>query len=358
MRRYDIVFGILLILSIIDFALAAPVLVREKLQAHVDVAQIPKDAITVFGKRGNEELERLLAEFFDATGKSVDSQDAHTPSSSAPPGPDHGSMDNVKAPAPNLASPPAHPDPLTEPLNPSPIPYSMPVVQGDPLSESESDYEWLFDSNGEPLVPLPSPTSTEFGSDHETNWERVPKPNPNSNPGPSTQAGPDPDFDWDHWMDLEDLPPPKWPKIASEEVGQVHENQVDNMPLSNPPWRDMDFDWNHWMTLEDQPPLKRPKLASSKELGQAYWHEDQVVQVQQQPNPGTTNPGLPTEPGHGVVTAPSPNTGSPKELDDDEDAQAAAIYAAKGKAKETRRRASIPGTARDVVNAVQTRGRL
>ncbi|KAN0123263.1 hypothetical protein V8E52_003216 [Russula decolorans] len=60
MRRYDIVSGILLILSIIDFALAAPVLVQEKRQASVDVVHIPKDVITVLGKRGSEEVEKLM----------------------------------------------------------------------------------------------------------------------------------------------------------------------------------------------------------------------------------------------------------------------------------------------------------
>jgi hypothetical protein len=51
MRRYDIVSGIILILSIIDFALAAPVLMKEKRQERVDVVHIPIDVITVLGKR-------------------------------------------------------------------------------------------------------------------------------------------------------------------------------------------------------------------------------------------------------------------------------------------------------------------
>ncbi len=54
MRRYYIVSGILLILPIIDFALAAPVLVQEECQAYVDVVHIPKDVITVLEKRGAE----------------------------------------------------------------------------------------------------------------------------------------------------------------------------------------------------------------------------------------------------------------------------------------------------------------
>ena len=51
MRRYDIVFGIILILYIIDFALAAPVLVQEKRQAYVDVVHTPKGARTASRKR-------------------------------------------------------------------------------------------------------------------------------------------------------------------------------------------------------------------------------------------------------------------------------------------------------------------
>jgi hypothetical protein len=51
MRQYDIVSGIILILSIIDFALAAPVLMKEKRQERVDVVHIPIDVITVLGKR-------------------------------------------------------------------------------------------------------------------------------------------------------------------------------------------------------------------------------------------------------------------------------------------------------------------
>jgi hypothetical protein len=60
MRRYDVVSGIIFILFIIDSALASPVLVQEKRQTYADVLHVPKDVITVLGKRGNEELEKLL----------------------------------------------------------------------------------------------------------------------------------------------------------------------------------------------------------------------------------------------------------------------------------------------------------
>jgi hypothetical protein len=59
------VTGILLILSIIDFALTAPVLAHEKRQARVEVVHIPKDVTTVLGKRWGEVLEKLGEEYFE-----------------------------------------------------------------------------------------------------------------------------------------------------------------------------------------------------------------------------------------------------------------------------------------------------
>ena len=61
MRRYHVVSGILLVLPIINFAVAAPALLPEKRQAGVDVAHIPEDAVTMLGKRvGTEEFDKLF----------------------------------------------------------------------------------------------------------------------------------------------------------------------------------------------------------------------------------------------------------------------------------------------------------
>jgi hypothetical protein len=103
MRRYDIVLGILLILSIIDFALPAPVLVQEKRQARVDVVHIPRDVITVLWKRGEEELAQLMEEYFKQL-KSVHPQAAHASSSSVPLGPGHYLTNEEQALALNPAS--------------------------------------------------------------------------------------------------------------------------------------------------------------------------------------------------------------------------------------------------------------
>jgi len=98
MRQYHMVSGILLILSIIDSALAAPLLVQEKRQTCVDAVMlnIPKDVITVLAKRGEEEDIAMLAEkYMKKLAKSSAS------SSSAPPRPDLWSIDIPQAPPAN-----------------------------------------------------------------------------------------------------------------------------------------------------------------------------------------------------------------------------------------------------------------
>jgi hypothetical protein len=115
MRLCYIVFGILIILSIIDFAVAAPVPVREKLkpQARVDVVHIPGDAMTVLGKRAGD-LDELFAELFgagDSAGlenfaKPVESSATRPSSSSQPSGPAGGSTDVEKL------LPPIHEEPV------------------------------------------------------------------------------------------------------------------------------------------------------------------------------------------------------------------------------------------------------
>jgi hypothetical protein len=288
MRRSDIVFGIILVLSISDFTLGAPVLEQEKRKASVDVVHIPREVITVLGKRGSEEMEmemeKLMKELSGTWETPVESSGAHVPSSSAPPVSDHGSMNDVKAPAPNPASSPANPDAMVEPLNPSPISYAMPAVQGDALSESESDYEWLFGDDGEPIVPIASPTSSEFGPDHEPTGEHAPQPKPKLWPS----AGTDPNFDWEYWANAPS-PPRKRPALPKG-VGQASESQVEYMHMQQPnlePSADSDFDLTYWKNLANQPPLKKPKLASLNVLGQA--HDDQEVDSQH------LNPGPPTD---------------------------------------------------------------
>jgi len=97
MRQYDLVSHIFLILSIINFALAAPVLVQEKHQTCHDVLYNPEDATTVLGKRGSDDVE--LADFLDNWLTKPESS-----SGSAPSNPDHGAANVIDGSPPNPAT--------------------------------------------------------------------------------------------------------------------------------------------------------------------------------------------------------------------------------------------------------------
>jgi len=121
-----------------------------------------------------------------------------------------------------------------------------------------------------------------------------------------------------------------------------------NSGLSIHPLADPNFDWNYWANAEDPPP--RP--VALKEVGQASGYapspplaepEHQVVS----PSSQLSSLGLPKEPEDHVVPGPDHQSLS---ADSQWDDRQAAIYAAKGKAKVTRR---ISGTAGDVGNAAQ-----
>ncbi|KAF8491685.1 hypothetical protein F5888DRAFT_1892057 [Russula emetica] len=290
MRRYDIVTGILLIISTIDFkfALAAPLSVQEKRQGFVDVAHIAlKDVIAALGKRGDEELGELGEEYLKTWGNPVESSGTHASSSSAPSGPDHGSTNVVEAPAPNPASSIANPDSLMEPSSCSSSTSSM-HARGNCIANfiavlEDPAYQGFDMSNihGRPL--LQESLLNPF----------VPPPNPK--PWPVA----DPDFDWMHWMNADDPPP-----------AEAHWYQVDPM---NPPSTS-----GH----APGPPPTEP--------------ENEVV------TPPSLDLGSPKEPegevGHGPP--PSPELTDPEHQSSSTDSQPvdlqAAIYAAKGKAKESR----------------------
>ena len=232
MRRYDIVSGILLILSIIDFALPAPVLVQEKRQERVDVVHIPKDVITVLGKRWEEDLEKLGEEYLKTGGKPVES------SSSAPLGPDHGSTNIAQLPAPSPASPTANPDPSMKPLSCSSSTSSRQGLWargncfGVPWADVKASLVNSWSHKGDYLLigPLSTPSLTGPSMNHELTWAEAVQRKPNLNSRPSIDPSADPDFDWEYWMNAED-PPPTRPALPKE-FGQAHKYQVDP---ENPP---------------------------------------------------------------------------------------------------------------------------
>jgi hypothetical protein len=327
MRRCDIVSGILLILSIIDFALAAPVLAQEKRQASVNMVHIPND---VLDKRWEEDLEKLGEEYFKTGGKPVESSATLASSSSAPSGPDYGSTNVVQPLAPNSASSTANPDPLTDPSSCSPSTSSKqgPWARGNCFMKSleylssafNDDYGpglYLHGDGGLHNSLLYDPAASGYNSARVHGWTEAhaPQPNPNLNPDPNLLIHPsaDPNFDWKYWMNAED-PPPQG-SVPPKEFGQAHVYQVDH---ANPP------------STSGHAPGPSPTMPEPK-------HEVET-------------PPSPKGPEEEVVPGPetSPDLDHQSSSTDSQpvDLQAA-IYAAKGKAKESRR---ISGTARDVGN--------
>jgi hypothetical protein len=307
MRRYDIISGVLLILSIIDFALAAPVLVQEKRRAGIDVAHIPKDVITVLGKRMDEGDLGKLVENFKALGKQIESSDAHAPTSSVPPGPDHGSTGVVQAPTPNLESSTANPGLMMEPPSPG-------------SSESGSDHEWeskVFPSS--PITPVPDSSA----------WANI-HPNAGSDeslmviyPG-SSESGSDSDHEWEA-------------KVFSPNDDRL----------------DPSLAWHYYQGHVQQPNLGIPSSsgASSSRLTSTLdpVPDRNLISAQSPPDPP---PSTGSDMGHGADSPPlypdpqsSSASSQPVDPADPADLEAAALYAKKGKAKQLRR---VPGTARDV----------
>jgi hypothetical protein len=180
MRRYDIVFGILLTLSITDFALAAPVLVQEH-QAQVDGVPIPEDVMTVSRKRAYDDMLKMMEEgYLKADGKPMESSDTHaSASSSAPPGPDdHGSTNVAQAPP---ASTP--PEPLTswDPNNmlEPPATSEAPLMGWDPNNMPDWD----------PSISVPPWTDDNaVGHGSDEGWIPVHLPKIEPKPKPDTET--------------------------------------------------------------------------------------------------------------------------------------------------------------------------
>ena len=107
MRLYYTVFEILLILRIIDFAVAVPVLVQVKSQAGVEAVHKPEDAMTMFEKRAGKEVDDLFLQIFGEGHSSPTAEEL--PALSPPPA--DGSMDVNQ----QLPSIPEEPSPVSGP---------------------------------------------------------------------------------------------------------------------------------------------------------------------------------------------------------------------------------------------------
>jgi hypothetical protein len=307
MRRYSIVSGILLILPIIDFALAAPVLVQEKRQAGVDVLHTPEDTITMLGKRGDELNELWLKLLNEDHFAKPEESSATRPSSGSPPsGPADGWVDVEE-------------QPLSDPGGWSPV--SSPVhTPSSPGSLTESVYE------NAPLGPSSPALSTMSDADHKLVGAHAPP-----NPGLSTES--------DHELTGVHAPlsSPVFPSWFLTDHGSMGHGP-------------QEFDPDHRLVVEEQP--SRPASPTEFDAG----HEYQVVHPPP-PSPGSASP---TEPDYEMVDGRSvPLSSQVSSTNPDrrsmgadsrlENLQAVSDSdALRGNAKKSRR---ISGTARDVLNS-------
>ena len=360
MRRYNVVSGVLFVLPIINFALAAPALVQEKRHAFVDVVHKLDDAeIIVLGKRVEDPLDLMWNKYFEKMwGKPEVSSATHAPSSSAPSTPGHGSTNVIEEPAPNSASTAANPGhALVEQTSPSSVVSPMPEWEGIVPAGPDDQLHG----------PPPTPSSSNIGSDNEITEiteTHSPQSNPKLNPSPAANS--DSDFDWEHWQNKVDTPP-RPPTPAKPVNWKYWINPLNFMsPLSPETTLSTLKPSTKWNT--------KPSSSSSSSSGWKSFLKKLKNPLAKPSKSGQLDPG-PSNPGSSSTKfaprMPSPKAGpptirSPKipppniatQLSSADlpgaDSQAldpqADAYASKGDAKTLRR---ISGASRDVENAAQ-----
>lgn len=245
--RHNIVTGILLILSITNFVLAAPLLAQKKRQTHVYLPNIRKRVTTVLGKRWEEDLAMLGEDYFKMPGKSVDSSGTHSSSGLVPPGPDHESTNVVQPPTPNPASSTMDPSCLPSSSSMQGLssrgnlfvkclglmeeigPYRGAIGGGDMMFYAPQYAPPEYGQFGQPYTlsatknPLIHPQADPFDSYYH--WSNVKDPPPSATRNPLIHPEADPTFDWHHWLNVKDLPPSSTPTRPTQqkklEIGEA-----------------------------------------------------------------------------------------------------------------------------------------
>ena len=173
------VYGILLIVPIVDFAFAAPVLAQVKRQACDDIVDMATYPIIILGKRvGDSEIEgegiQLIENYIPVMKQKKLSAAAHASSSSAPSEPGLVETDAMHVPASNPEEPPhlltgVH-APLTGSVNPA---YFHP---DNKLLGAHTDTPTMPTDLGSDHMSVEEPPSPTKGSSTQSNFEMVHKP--------------------------------------------------------------------------------------------------------------------------------------------------------------------------------------
>lgn len=209
MRRYYMVSGILLILSTVDFAVAAPALVREKSQTGVDVIQIPEGMTTMLGKRVDElPVSELWLKYLSGEDDVAKPEESSASSSLSPSVPADG--------FPNINQPPL----LEKPL---PGPVSSPVhAAPSPAPLTESGYDPM-DVDPPPGPAMGRASSTIYSADHQLMAAHA-------------RPIPEPSAVFDEEM-LDVLPPPSGPALPTafnHEMVDVRPSRRPSRPVLSP----------------------------------------------------------------------------------------------------------------------------
>ena len=217
--------------------------------------------------------------------------------SPVPTGPNHGSTNVVQAPAPDPASLTAKPIPLIELSDFESSPIASPA-------RSDSKYKWLFEPQAGQMIDFLQPSRNK-------------RPWIESDPKPKPKLGVIPNF-WTAYVNR-----PRLESTSPKEIDQISEYQAGAGDVQEP-------EPELWI------------IDSGFDLD--YFHVPaRVVHLP------STSAGLPTRPEHMVT--PSESTPNPAQPMDPQ----ADIYAAQGKAKESRR---ISGTTRNVGNPARWESQL
>ena len=321
MRQYNIIFEILLILPFFDFTLAAPIPAQGRCQTCIDPVHIPRDVIPVLKERGgDDELEKVVQQFEKWT-----IEDPHASSSSAPSGPEHGSMNHGQQPA--QSTPTANPDPFVEPSSPSSTASS---TDSSTLTASGSDAEFwnpLLNTGdpgyqGDIVLPadLGLPLQEDMAADGH-HVDDVQQPNPGQSPQENGV------LDGHHVdNDLQQPNPGQW--LQENGVANVHRVGPSSLPFllysptpsyyehfhqlasANPNaalgggyWRNLDEHFHFW--VDDD--MRNVRLLSPQESAGVLngYHADDL----QQPNPGQWLQENGVSNGHHVDDVQQPNPG-------------------------------------------------
>lgn len=227
MRWYETTSRILLILSVINFAFAAPVAVRDIHEVRVDTADVAKDGTSASQSQTRKRLDswaqwtttnavdrtgapprpRVLENWFEQSPPT--SPETSVASNSAPESPVTSIASNSAPPTPvtptTSDSAPSSPGSPSGPHGGASPEYGTSHSQGDPSQGSFSSWDsgrltlssqWLVDDpdnpatpdsvTGPPQTPPPSSPVPSTGSPPSKDGRPPPSPGPDVNPPPSS----------------------------------------------------------------------------------------------------------------------------------------------------------------------------